>query len=212
MGVFGGDGIDVMGGLGIPTLGSITGAEQQAAGIAKGAALSVEEQQRQFDQLVELMAPFVGVGEEALQAQKRLIGLGAPGEQEAAIEALRQSPQFQALTGAGEEAILARGSATGGLRGGDIQGALAQFRPQMLSDLISQQYGRLGGLTQIGQASAAGQAGAGMDFGRSVGETKGQAAIAAGGVPRQTFADLLQIGGAAASAYGGASTGSAGVL
>ena len=35
--------------------------------------------------------------------------------------------------------------------------ALSQYRPQVLSGLINQQYQRLGGISQLGQASAAGR-------------------------------------------------------
>lgn len=87
-----------------------------------------------------------------------------------------------AMTQQGENAILQQGSATGGLRGGNTQGALAQFRPQMLSNLINQQYGRLGGITQMGQASAAGVGAAGMQSGAQIADLLGQqgAAVAGG--------------------------------
>jgi hypothetical protein len=97
-----------------------------------------------------------------------LLGLGAPGAQQQAIAALQASPQFQALQQQGENAILQNASATGGLRGGNVQAALAQFRPALLSSLIEQQYGRLGGLTAIGQNAAAGVGNAGMSTGANV--------------------------------------------
>jgi hypothetical protein len=88
-----------------------------------------------------------------------------------------------AMTQQGENAILQQGAATGGLRGGNVQGALAQFRPQALSSLINQQYGRLGGITQMGQASAAGVGAAGMQTGQSVAGLLGQQGSAvAGGI------------------------------
>ncbi|WP_449405980.1 hypothetical protein [Massilia phosphatilytica] len=37
------------------------------------------------------------------------------------------APRFQALQQQGNDAILANASATGGLRGGNVQGALGQF-------------------------------------------------------------------------------------
>jgi hypothetical protein len=66
-------------------------------------------------------------------------------------------------------------AATGGLRGGNIQAALGQFRPQMLEQAINQAYGRFGGLAGTGlgltqnlvgggqsAAGMTGQAGQGM--------------------------------------------------
>jgi hypothetical protein len=121
-----------------------------------------------------------------------------------------QSPLFQALTQQGENAILQNASATGGLRGGNVQAALSQFRPQALNALIEQQYGRLGGLSELGQASAAGQAASGMESASNIGNLLANqgAAIAGGqmakgGVARQAFGDLLSIGTLAAGAFGG---------
>ena len=138
--------------------------ETQAASADAG----IQEQRRQFDAVQELLRPYVETGETALSQQAALIGVGGPEAQRSAIQAIEQGPEFQALTRQGEEAILQQAAATGGLRGGNVQGALAQFRPQVLSQLINQQYGRLGGISAIGQASAAGQAAQATQFGQSV--------------------------------------------
>lgn len=98
----------------------------------------------------------------ALTAQQDLLGLRGTEAQRAAISGIEGSPQFQTLVQQGENALLQNASATGGLRGGNLQGALAQFRPQILSQLIESQFNKLGGLTQIGQAAAAGQAASGI--------------------------------------------------
>ena len=198
-------------------VGGITGAKQSAkaagkAGATQAAAAQagIDEQKRQFDALVELMAPYVEAGTGALGQQQALIGLGGPGAQRTAMAGFEQSPLFQALTQQGENAILQNASATGGLRGGNVQAALSQFRPQALNALIEQQYGRLGGLSELGQASAAGQAEQGMQSASNIANLLGNqgAAIAGGqmakgGVARQAFGDLLAIGGAAAGAFGG---------
>lgn len=148
-------------------------AQRSAASTAAGAQmeaarLGVEEQRRQFDTVQELLRPYVEAGTSALGQQLALAGVSGPEAQQAAITALEQGPQFRALVEQGEEAILQQAAATGGLRGGNIQGALAQFRPQILSSLIEQQYGRLGGLTATGQASAAGQATAAQTMGSNI--------------------------------------------
>lgn len=152
-------------------------ADTQAAAAREGSA----EQARQFNAMRELLSPYREGGEEALQAQRALIGLAGPEEQQAAIEQLQGSPQFTALTQQGEEAILQNASATGGLRGGNTQAALAQFRPQMLSNLINQQYQNLGGLTSIGQNAAAMTGNAGMQTAANQANLLNQAAAASAG-------------------------------
>ena len=79
--------------------------------------------------------------------------LGAE-RQRQAIQGIEQGPLFQELARQGEQGILQNASATGGLRGGNVQGALAQFRPNLLNQLIEAQYGKLAGLTTLGSSSA----------------------------------------------------------
>jgi hypothetical protein len=166
-----------------------TAAEAQTAAADAGIA----EQRRQFDAAKELLQPYVDAGEPALaalspyaeagtgalQGQLALAGLSGVDAQREAIGAIEQGGEYQSLVGAGEEAILQSAAATGGLRGGNVQGALAQFRPQVLSSLINQQYSRLGGLTNmglttqqnlatIGQNAAAGVGTAGLQTGSNI--------------------------------------------
>ena len=196
-------------------VGDITGASEAASAgkragkIQQQAALAgIEEQRRQFDKLVELMSPYVAAGTPALEQQQALLGLKGPEAERAAIESIASSPQLQALARQGEEAILQQASATGGLRGGNVQAALGQFRPQLMQQLIEQRYAGLSGLTSIGQASATGQAAQGMTFGTNVANSLANAAaaraggvIAQGGAQRQAFGDLLKIGGLAAGFF-----------
>jgi hypothetical protein len=112
---------------------------------------SIAESQRQFDAIQKLLAPYTAAGPQALTGQQDLLGLNGSGAQGSAIAGIANGPQMQAMTQQGENSILQNASATGGLRGGNTQGALAQFRPQLLNQLIQQQYGNLGGLTSIGQ-------------------------------------------------------------
>lgn len=176
-----------------PVLGPVAGStllgsaiQSRAAGKAAGqqaeaAQAGIDEQRRQFDRLQELLKPYVEAGTPALQAQQALLGLGGPEAQQQAIAGLEGSPMFQALARQGEEAMLQQASATGGLRGGNIQAALAQFRPQMLAQAIEEQYGRLGGMTALGQQSAAGVGSAGMQTGQAVAGLLGQQGAARAG-------------------------------
>tara|TARA_R110000868_G_scaffold46167_5_gene152788 strand:- start:2111 stop:3178 length:1068 start_codon:yes stop_codon:yes gene_type:complete len=143
---------------------------------------SVAEQRKAFDQLVSLMSPyaqvgvpaiggfgtyqaaglgavptlekFAAVGAPALEQQQAIAGLLGPERQRQAIANIEQGAGYQAQAQAGEEAILQRASATGGLRGGNVQAALGQFRPALLQQAIEEQYGRLGGLSALGGAAA----------------------------------------------------------
>ncbi len=157
-------------------------AASEAAGIQAGAAgEGIAEQRRQFDALQALLKPYTEAGLPALQQQQALLGLQGPEAEQAAIERIRGGETFQALAQQGEEALLQRASATGGLRGGNIQGALAQFRPALLNQAIEQQYGRLGGMTTLGQRSAAGVGAAGMESGTNVANLLAQQGAARAG-------------------------------
>lgn len=185
--------------------GAVASKSAKTAANAQTAAADagVSEQRRQFDRVQELLSPYVDAGEQGLMGQMNLAGLGGAEAQQAAIDQIMQGPEFQNLTQQGEEAILQNASATGGLRGGNTQAALAQFRPSVLSGLINQQYGRLGGLAGMGQASAAGVGAAGMQTGQNVAGLMQQSGAAqAGGAMAQgqawgnVLGQVGQLGGA----------------
>lgn len=190
-------------------LGKVTGAQDAAdaasrAGDIQSAAYKegIAEQRRQFDALQELLKPYIQASQGSLGAQQRLIGLGTPEEQAAEIAKLETSPMMQALTRKGENAILQNASATGGLRGGNVQAALAQFRPQMLAQMIESQYGKYGGLTGLGANAAVGQGTQGMGMASNIGNLFGQigaaqagGTLAQGGVARQGISDIAKIAG-----------------
>ncbi|MEC6393352.1 hypothetical protein VXS72_15645 [Acinetobacter pittii] len=142
---------------------------------------AIEEQRRQFDAVQELMKPYVNAGTGALAGQQDLLGLNGVAKQQAAINGINNSPAMQTYLKQGENAILQNASATGGLRGGNTQSALSQFRPQLLNQLINQQYQNLGGLTSIGQNSAAGVGNAGMQSANNIGNLLTQMGAAQAG-------------------------------
>ena len=204
-------------------------AQKSAASAAAGAQIesteaSIAEQRRQFDALTKIMSPYVTSGNAAMQQQLALLGLetrqvqpqsGAEGEpqtvvvespeaQRLAVSAIEQSPFFQAMAQQGENAMLQQASATGGLRGGNTQAALAQFRPGLLNQMVQQRFANLGGLTQIGQASAAGQAAQGMQSANAIGNLltqQGQAIAGSALASGQATANMWgNIGGAVGTA------------
>jgi hypothetical protein len=137
---------------------------QADAAQAEAARKALEEVRAANLQAEELLAPYMELapqqiqnlnlyqtaGSQALQEQSALAGLQGPEAQRAAIANLEANPEFQAIARQGEEAILANAAATGNLRGGNVQAALAQFRPELLQAYIDQQYSRLGGLSTQG--------------------------------------------------------------
>ena len=146
---------------GIGLVGGIYSARQQskaaqnAANVQSEASQAgIEEQRRQFDEIQKLLAPYVSQGTTAMGQQGVLAGLQGAEQQRAAIEAISSSPELQALMQQGETGILQNASATGGLRGGNVQGALARFRPALLSAAINDQYSRLGGMAGMGLGAA----------------------------------------------------------
>jgi len=156
-------------------------AQTAATAQTQAAEMGIAEQRRQFDAMQQLMSPYVQGGQGAFSQMMAATGAMGPEAQQQYIQGIEQGPEFGALVRQGEEAILQSASATGGLRGGNVQEALAKFRPEMLSGLLNQQYGRLGGLAQMGQASAAGQSAQGMNMASNIGNLFGQQGAAQAG-------------------------------
>ena len=103
----------------------------------------------------------------------------AEDRQRAQLAQIENSPEMQMMVEQAEEGMLANASATGGLRGGDTQRSLQQIRPQILNQLINQRVARLTGLTQMGQASAAGTGAAAMQTGAGVANAQMQGTVGA---------------------------------
>ena len=171
-----------------------------AAGIASGAMqagaagdagdaqmnasmMGIAEQRRQFDEMQKLLKPYVDIGPKALTGQTDLLGMNGNEAQQAAIDQLKNGSMFNELNLQGQNAILQNASATGGLRGGNTQAALAQFSPALLQSMIESQYNKLNGLTTLGQNSAAQQGVAGMNMASNIGQLyQSYGAAQAGGI------------------------------
>ncbi|MFX9857405.1 hypothetical protein ABTP71_10340 [Acinetobacter baumannii] len=156
-------------------------ANQAAQAQTESSQAAIDEQKRQFDAIQELMKPYVNAGTTGLAGQQNLLGLNGAAKQQAAIDSINNSQAMQTYMQQGENAILQNASATGGLRGGNTQSALSQFRPQLLNQLINQQYQNLGGLTSIGQNAAAGVGNAGMQSAGNIGNLLQQVGAAQAG-------------------------------
>jgi hypothetical protein len=205
---------------GTQILGSVLGsnASRSAASTQARAAEAGQETQRQmfgqaqetqrqmFERTQEILRPYVEAGQaqlptlggytqagpQAFDRQLALAGLLGPQAQQSAIEQVRTQPRFGALTRSGEEAILSNASATGGLRGGNVQQSLANFRSDLLASEIEREYARFGGLAafgqgvsqnlaQMGQAAGAGTGVAAMSAGQGISALQGAAGAARAG-------------------------------
>jgi len=152
-------------------------ADAQAAAADAGIA----EQRAARAELRQLLQPYTQAGAPALDQMQALLGLGGANAQQQAISGIESSPAFMAAMQQGENALLQNASATGGLRGGNVQAALAQFRPQLLAQEIENRYSRLGGLASLGQQSAAGVGTAGINVGSNIGNLLAQQGAAQAG-------------------------------
>lgn len=186
-------------------------ADKASAATQASDAMAIEEQRRQFDAMQKLLEPYSKAGNQALTGQQNLLGLNGIGAQQSAISGLENSPQMDAYIQQGENSLLQNASATGGLRGGNTQSALAQFRPQLLNQMINQQYANLGGITSLGQNAAAQTGNAGMSSANSIGalmQNTGSAQAANAMARGQNSANLWSGLGGLAGQLGGAYIGS----
>lgn len=156
-------------------------ANKAAAYQTDAANRAIEEARAARAEMRQLLEPYTAAGVPALQAQMSALGLAGPEAEAAYVTQQEQSPIFRALARQGEEAMLQQASATGGLRGGNIQGALAQYRPSLLNQFLQQRFTNLGGLTSLGQRSAAGVGAAGMESSQQVGTLLGDIGAAKAG-------------------------------
>ena len=167
--------------------GSLLGAgsKSDAASNASAAQIEASKQAQEgldsrINQFMTLLAPYTNAGAVGMDGMLGLMGLNGPAIQKQAINGIQSSPGFTSALKVGENSILQNAAATGGLRGGNTQAAMAQFAPELLAQQINQRFGQLGGLATLGQNSV-------MGF--------GQSALGA----QKTIADLQTQAGAAAA-------------
>jgi hypothetical protein len=150
------------GGFGEDQAKAVGGASKEQVKAGEGALVGQEEANAAAaaaaQQAQAGLDPYAQAGTNSLAMQQALAGSLGPEAQAKAYEALRGGPAYAQMMEAASGGILQNASATGGLRGGNTQAALGQLGPEILQQLIQQQYGQLAGLSQQG-AGAAGQQG-----------------------------------------------------
>jgi len=147
-------------------IGGLLGGQSQKSAIrhASDQQIAMEkealaQQQQQFGVTQQNLSPWITTGTGALGAESNLLGLGGNDAQQAAINALMQSPGYQSLYRNGLEANLQNASATGGIRGGNEVRSLADFGADTLAQTIQQQLANLGGISNQGLGAATGLGG-----------------------------------------------------
>jgi len=158
---------------GFDSLTGKTAAKNASQAQQQASQQGMEEQRRQFDALQKLMQPYVQSGTGALQGQNDLLGLNGFGKQQTAIGNIENSPFFKSQYQQAENALLQNASATGGLRGGNTQEALADNRSNLLFGNVQQQLQNLSGVASNGQNAAAGLGGNGLTFGNNIAQGYG---------------------------------------
>lgn len=156
------------------------------------------------------LSPYTTAGTDALGDIRGLTGLNGNDAQASAIASLQASPLFQSLFRQGQDTILNNASATGGLRGGNIQSSLANFGSDTLAQTIQQQLANLSplmsqgfGATQFGANLGAQEAGqlAGLDTGS--GQANAGAILGKTAVSNNMFSQLQKLLQQAVSAGAG---------
>lgn len=202
------------------SIASVFGASKKKKAVKAAAAAQMQAAQAgidqvgaQFAQTQQNIAPYLGAGTQALGAQSDLLGLNGTGVQQTQLDALRASPLFQQLFGAGQDAVLSNASATGGLRGGNAQQSLYDSGENTFAQVIQQQLANLGGLSSQGLGAATSQGQLGAASADTIAQLLGnQGAAKAGGIlgsaaaSQQLYssiANLLQDGASAMSGGSG---------
>lgn len=161
-----------------------SGASSGAAGSIQGgdqAAINYEKDTR--DKVMALLQPWVTTGTAANTGQADLVGLNGAPTQQFAINQIQQGPAFTSAKTLGENAILSNASATGGLRGGNVQASLGQFDEGLLGQMIQQQFQNLGGISAMGENAATGSGSAALSTGNAMaGYAQNSGVAGAGGI------------------------------
>lgn len=131
------------------------GAKESASASKEAAGISAQSQMAQLDYLKEINKLPQQYKEAALTRLNNLYGSGSEGDiaQSEMINRAKTSPLYSEIMGGlklGEDAILRNASATGGLRSGNAQSALADYSTRLSNQALLTAYNdQLGGLNRL---------------------------------------------------------------
>ena len=164
-------------------VGSYLGGKEAAEGAENAANVSAAAQREQLAYLKEINALPQELKEQALTKYGSLFGIGdEPSAQAEMIERAKTSPLYTEIMGglkAGEESIMRNAAMTGGLRSGNVQGALADYATQLKNKAITDAYNQqLSGLTGLANLPT-NEASIGQTM-ANIGNTQAQGILGAG--------------------------------
>lgn len=120
---------------------------------AESQQLGIDEQRRQFDITQGNLAPRIAAGNQAMNQQMALLGMGGQEAQKQAFAAFGNSPGQRFLRERQEKALLRNAGAMGGLGGGNVRTALQEQAVGLAAQDYNNQFNRLGAISSGGQAA-----------------------------------------------------------
>ena len=162
----------------------ITGKTAADASLA-AADTSAQFQREALDYLKQTQEPLLEAQQFGLTGLMDFYG----GDQQGLIDQVQANPFYQSMISQGEEAVLRNAAATGGLRGGNVQQALAQNSQNVLQGLTNQYLGGFGQLAGF-QPNTAGVA----SMTSGIGNTLAQGQLGAAQAEQQGIGNLVNIG------------------
>lgn len=195
-------------GSGMKAIGANKAGKTAAAGFAQGGQQAEEALNMGFNDAMKYLSPYAQFGEQTLPYLQQYLT-----QQPASYDDFFKSQQYTDLSRQAEEAALRNASATGGLRGGASQVALASIAPQLAmqwqqneQNQRQQQFGNLFNMAQFGAGFGQNLAQAGMNRGNQLADYRYNAATGAAGARAQghqgMFNALGQMGQDVGSVFG----------
>ena len=124
-----------------------------------------------FERSLELQEPYREAGYSALSG---LQNLATPQGRAESLQDYYGGAEYAGLQGQAEQSILRNQSATGGLRSGNSQAALAGIAPKLGQNYLSNQYNQMTGLADLGMGAASQGASSASNLGGSLSNLQGQ--------------------------------------
>jgi len=145
---------------------------------AQAAKIGIAEQKRQFDESQTRLKPWLAAGTKALGLQSDYAGVNGAAKQAAAFNNYTSSPNQASYVNAGMDALNRNSVALGGIGNPNIINALKTQGAGWAAQDYENQYNRLAGLSNTGQATG-GQIGAlGQNAANAIGNLSMNAANA----------------------------------
>lgn len=157
---------------------------------------AIAEQTRQFDLTRQDYGPLLSLLAPSVQRLGDGIGLNGADKQQAFMDYVQTTPQFLAQIRNGEEAVLQNASATGGLRGGNTQRGLADFRSDTFASELDRQLAQLAGAAGLGSGATDSVSAFGANKANAVaslygqqGEARASGILTRGGINAQNWSN-----------------------